>query len=132
MVGGCGASRRPRPSLIALEDGIDGKSPTASRRRHRCHNRCAPRATHGRPRCRACRLPHAPEDITDGLCADCAREGAEGASERERQITLARQRGEAHLGDDAIAAARANKAKKQALREKSRAARAVTEADDGS
>ncbi len=82
--------------------------------------------------CRACRLPHAPEDISDGLCADCAREGAEGASERERQITLARQRGEAHLGDDAIAAARANKAKKQALREKSRAARALTEADDGS
>ena len=70
--------------------------------------------------CRACRLPMRPEEAEGDLCPDCAKNPPQGALERERQIALARARGEAHLGDAAAEAARANKAKKHARRERSR------------
>lgn len=83
--------------------------------------------------CRACRMPlsaadrqHA--DYREGVAChhcvgDTARQGA--AAERQRQMSLAGARGEAHLGEDAVAAAARNRAAKQARREASvQAARA--------
>jgi len=70
--------------------------------------------------CRACREPIMPEEAVGSLCADCAEAAPEGAAERERQIAIARARGEAHLGDDAVEVAARNKAAKLLLRERSR------------
>ena len=70
--------------------------------------------------CRACREPMMPHEAVGNLCADCAEAARDGAAERERQIELARTRGEAHLGDDAVAVAARNKAKKLALKERLR------------
>jgi UPF0176 protein len=71
--------------------------------------------------CRACRNPMLPHEAVGNLCAACAEATPEGVVEREHQITLARQRGEAHMGDDAIAIAARNKAAKIARREASKA-----------
>ncbi len=69
--------------------------------------------------CRACRNPMMPADAVGTLCTDCAEAAPEGAAERERQMQLARARGEAHLGDDAAATAARNKAAKLARRRQS-------------
>ena len=79
--------------------------------------------------CRACRHPLTAADRADpayaeGIsCAHCAGETEKhaAASERQRQIDLAKARGLAHLGDDAARLAAAAKAKKRALAEASRA-----------
>jgi UPF0176 protein len=70
--------------------------------------------------CRACRNPMLPHEAVGSLCPACAEASPEGAAERERQMELARARGDAHLGDDAAEVAARNKAKKLALRERSR------------
>jgi UPF0176 protein len=72
--------------------------------------------------CRACRQPLMPADkqrreFIDGIqchhCAGTDPQKTRRAAERQRQIELAAQKGLAHLGDDAVSAARArNKAKK--------------------
>jgi UPF0176 protein len=63
--------------------------------------------------CRACRNPMRPEALSDGICADCTTSGrADAALERERQMQLAIARGEAHLGEDAAAAAERNRLRK--------------------
>ena len=69
--------------------------------------------------CRACRNPMMPEDAVGSLCRECAEAAPAGATERERQMELARARGEAHLGDDAAATAARNKAAKLARRKQS-------------
>ena len=67
--------------------------------------------------CRACRTPHQPEDLTDGICQTCHDTGNTArALERERQMQLARARGEAHLGDDAATSAARRKAEKRVPR----------------
>lgn len=66
--------------------------------------------------CRGCRNPMLPHEAVGSLCRECAEAAPVGASERERQMELARARGEAHLGDDAAAAAARNKAAKLARR----------------
>jgi UPF0176 protein len=71
--------------------------------------------------CRACREPMMPHEAVGSLCRECAEAAPEGAAERERQMEIAHARGEAHLGDDAVAVAARNKAKKVALKERSRA-----------
>ena len=71
--------------------------------------------------CRACRNPMLPQEAVGSLCPDCAAAAPEGAAERERQMEIAHARGEAHLGDDAVAVAARNKARKLALKEQSRA-----------
>jgi UPF0176 protein len=73
--------------------------------------------------CRACRYPLSPKDrahpdyIEGVQCQHCAGQAAEKrqrAAARQRQIELAKERGVAHMGDDAqSAAAAAAKAKKQ-------------------
>jgi len=70
--------------------------------------------------CRACRNPMMPHEAVGSLCPDCAEAAPAGASERERQMELARVRGEAHLGDDAAEVAARNKAAKLARKEASR------------
>lgn len=70
--------------------------------------------------CRACRMPLTDEDrahpdhIEGVQCVHCAGEKGEKARrrarERQRQIEIARARGQAHIGDDARAAAEKNKA----------------------
>jgi len=70
--------------------------------------------------CRACRNPMMPEDAVGSLCRDCSEAPPAGAHERERQMELARARGDAHLGDDAAAVAARNKAAKLARKEASR------------
>ncbi len=70
--------------------------------------------------CRACRNPMLPHEAVGSLCPACAAAAPEGAAERERQMELARARGDAHLGDDAAEVAARNKAKKLALRDRSR------------
>ncbi len=62
--------------------------------------------------CRACRNPMMPADAVGSLCRDCAEAAPAGVIERERQMELARARGEAHLGDDAAEIAARNKAAK--------------------
>ncbi|HEY9013421.1 MAG TPA: rhodanese-related sulfurtransferase [Devosia sp.] len=63
--------------------------------------------------CRSCRNPMAPEALTDGICADCHDAGrAAGAEERERQMSIARGRGDVHLGEDAAETAARNRAAK--------------------
>jgi UPF0176 protein len=63
--------------------------------------------------CRACRNPMQPHALVDGICADCREAGrTAGAEERERQMAIARARGEVHLGEDAAATAARNKAAK--------------------
>lgn len=78
--------------------------------------------------CRACRHPLTAEDRADPAfhegvscphCADDAEKHA-AAAERQRQMELARQRGLAHLGDEAAALARQRKAQKRADAEASR------------
>ena len=71
--------------------------------------------------CRACRNPMLPHEALGSLCPTCAAAAPEGAAERERQMAISHARGEAHLGDDAAAVAARNKAKKLALKERSRA-----------
>src|SRR6218665_1367337 len=70
--------------------------------------------------CRACRNPMLPHEAVGSLCPSCAEAAPEGAQERERQMELARARGDAHLGDDAAEVAARNKAAKLARREASR------------
>lgn len=70
--------------------------------------------------CRACRNPMLPHEAVGSLCAECSAAAPEGAAERERQMAISRARGEAHLGDDAVAVAARNKARKLALKERSR------------
>ena len=70
--------------------------------------------------CRACRNPMLPHEAHGNLCPACATATPEGAAERERQMELAEARGDAHLGDDAITVAARNKARKLALKERSR------------
>ncbi len=70
--------------------------------------------------CRACRNPYPPDRIVDALCPDCTAANPAGVRERERQMRLARARGEAHLGDDAATAAARNKAAKRERREAAR------------
>jgi UPF0176 protein len=72
--------------------------------------------------CRACRNPMMPHEAVGSLCRDCAEAAPAGAQERERQMELARVRGQAHLGDDAAEVAARNKAAKLARREASRKA----------
>ena len=63
--------------------------------------------------CRACRNPMQPHALVDGICSDCRDAGrTAGAEERERQMAIARARGEVHLGEDAAATAARNKARK--------------------
>lgn len=69
--------------------------------------------------CRACRNPMLPDEAVGSLCHSCAEAAPAGASERERQMELAQARGEAHLGDDAAAAAARNKAAKLLRRKQS-------------
>jgi UPF0176 protein len=71
--------------------------------------------------CRACREPMMPHEAVGNLCPTCADAAPEGAAERERQMEIARARGEAHLGDDAVEVAARNKARKLELKERSRA-----------
>lgn len=76
--------------------------------------------------CHACRLPIREEDKQHPLyeagvaCHRChgthSQEQLERFRERERQLTLARQRGQEHIGAEAIAAMERNRAKKAALR----------------
>ena len=71
--------------------------------------------------CRACRTPMRPDALQDGICAACAQAGrSASALERERQMTLARARGQTHLGEDAAETAARNKARKLEQRERSR------------
>lgn len=78
--------------------------------------------------CRACRRPltaadRAHPDYRDGVaCPHCAGEARrrQAAAERQRQVEIAAGRGDAHLGDDATAAAARNKAIKQARRAEAR------------
>jgi UPF0176 protein len=69
--------------------------------------------------CRACRNPMMPHEAVGSLCPTCAEAAPAGAVERERQMELARARGEAHLGDDAAETAARNKAAKLARRKQS-------------
>ncbi|RYG86564.1 MAG: hypothetical protein EON59_09670 [Alphaproteobacteria bacterium] len=62
----------------------------------------------------------APHALVDGICADCRDAGkTAGAEERERQMAIARARGDVHLGEDAVATAARNKAAKLARRQQS-------------
>ncbi len=86
--------------------------------------------------CRACRYPLTPDetkqtDFVEGVqCPHCS--GDEfaktraAAAERQKQMELAQERGQAHLGDDAISAAnaraKAKKLKRQADRARNNAA----------
>ena len=78
--------------------------------------------------CRACRHPLTPAeraspDYEEGIrCPHCSDDPARraAAAERQRQMELARQRGLAHLGDDAARLAAERKAQKQALADASR------------
>jgi len=70
--------------------------------------------------CRACRNPMHPHEAVGSLCPDCAEAAPNGPAERERQMALARARGEAHLGDDAAATAARNKARKLERRNRQR------------
>ncbi|MGV3490225.1 MAG: rhodanese-related sulfurtransferase [Devosia sp.] len=72
--------------------------------------------------CRSCRNPMLPHEAVGSLCPNCAAEQPHGAAERDRQMTLARQRGDAHIGDDAAEVAARNKAAKLARKEASRKA----------
>lgn len=81
--------------------------------------------------CRACRYPLKPADLEhadylEGVqCAHCATSGTEksrkAAIERHRQMLLAKDRGIAHIGDDAASAARARNKAKKARRQADRA-----------
>ena len=72
--------------------------------------------------CRACREPVMPHEAVGSLCQACAEAAPDRNAERERQMELARTRGEAHLGDDAAAVAARNRAAKIARKEASRKA----------
>ncbi len=69
--------------------------------------------------CRACRNPMLPHEAVGNLCPACAEATPAGAAERERQMQLARARGDAHLGDDAAEVAARNKAAKLERRKQS-------------
>jgi len=78
--------------------------------------------------CRACRHPltaddRAHADYIEGVkCPHCVDDAAKhaAATERQKQMDLARQRGGAHLGDDAVQAAKRARAAKKADAEASR------------
>ncbi|MDB5539847.1 MAG: rhodanese protein [Devosia sp.] len=70
--------------------------------------------------CRACRLPVMPANAVGALCRTCAEATPPGAVERERQMELARARGDAHLGDDAAETAARNRATKLTRRKQSK------------
>lgn len=70
--------------------------------------------------CRACRNPMPPHALVDGICETCRDAGrTAGAEERERQMAIARARGDVHLGEDAAEAAARNKAAKLERRKQS-------------
>ena len=70
--------------------------------------------------CRACRNPMAAHALVDGICESCREAGrTAGAEERERQMDIARARGDVHLGEDAAATAARNKARKLERRKQS-------------
>jgi UPF0176 protein len=76
--------------------------------------------------CHACRYPiteqdkHSPNYVAGVSCPRCydrlTDEQKSRFAERERQMTLARERGEQHIGTDSRAVAKANKEKKIALK----------------
>ncbi|MCP5209186.1 MAG: rhodanese-related sulfurtransferase [Hahellaceae bacterium] len=80
--------------------------------------------------CHACRLPITEEDKTSTYyvkgvsCPHCHDKVSDAQrqrfAEREKQVQLARLRGEQHVGSDAAKALRDRKKRKQALKEKSR------------
>lgn len=78
--------------------------------------------------CRACRMPLTAADraeptYLEGIsCPHCADDSARhaAAAERQRQMQIARARGQAHLGSDAAAIAEANRAANKARRERDR------------
>lgn len=80
--------------------------------------------------CRACRFPLTVQDrahkdyILGEQCPHCSGPEFEtmrrSAAERNRQIELAKQRGMAHLGDDAVSSARARAKSKKASRDQNR------------
>jgi UPF0176 protein len=84
----------------------------------------------GHTQCHACRMPlneamrHSPDFIEGVQCPHCR--DSKSPSERDRararqhQMTLAKARGLAHLGDDAIGDAAAMKQQKKLVKEKSR------------
>lgn len=80
--------------------------------------------------CRACRHPLTPDDrahkdYVEGIsCPHCAGDTArhQAAAERQKQMELARKRGAAHMGDDAITTAEKARARKRAEAEDSRQA----------
>lgn len=79
--------------------------------------------------CRACRHPltqaeRTSPDYVEGVsCPHCAGDAAKrsAAGERQRQMEIARRRGDAHLGDAAASTAAERKAAKRAMAEASRA-----------
>lgn len=76
--------------------------------------------------CRACRNPMQRHALVDGICAGCREAGhTAGAEERERQMAIARDRGEVHLGEDAVATAARNKARKLERRKQAASASKV-------
>jgi len=79
--------------------------------------------------CRSCRHPLSAEDrqrsdYSEGVqcrhCVDMSADRRDRAAERQRQIELAKQRGQAHIGDDATSAARARAKAKKAQRDADR------------
>ncbi|MCR8922599.1 rhodanese-related sulfurtransferase [Dasania sp. GY-MA-18] len=81
--------------------------------------------------CHACRLPITEQDkqsqhyqpgVSCPYCFDkVTEEQRQRFAEREKQIQLAKQRGEAHLGSDAVESTEQRRARKQAERERQRA-----------
>lgn len=80
--------------------------------------------------CRACRFPLSPEDkqhpkyIEGQQCHHCAdkidEKSRARAAEREKQIRLAKERGQEHIGDNAAKYAELNKERMKQLREEQR------------
>jgi len=80
--------------------------------------------------CHGCRLPITEEDkesehYSEGIsCHQCfdsiTEEQKQRFNEREKQIRLAKERGQAHIGSDAVAQLENNREKKKALKEKQR------------
>lgn len=80
--------------------------------------------------CHACRMPitaeqmSSPEYLPGICCPHChdklSPDQRQRFAEREKQVRLARERGEAHLGEDALSDSQQRRAKKQAERERQR------------
>ena len=87
--------------------------------------------------CRGCRRPltaadRAHPDYREGVCcAHCADAPRSGARERQRQIEIARSRGERHMGDEAAAHAQENLERKKARRQASQDAAKAPVSDGG-